>query len=87
MPRDNRYVGGEYLGHNPTWHVEDSAWKAEQILAALKRNGLHPATVCEVGCGAGEILSQLHARLPSHVVFTGYEISPQAHALALTREQ
>ena len=76
---------GTYLGHNPTWHTEDSAWKAKQILKLLADNRLSPKTVCEVGCGAGEILVQLKRNLADDCRFCGYDISPQAHALAATR--
>lgn len=72
------YSDGTYLDKNPTWHEEDSRWKATQILRMLKRNHLAPATVCEVGCGAGEILNQLSLHLPATTSLSGYEISPQA---------
>lgn len=82
---DERYTGGGYLEANPDWHVTDSAWKAEQVLGMLRRHGLTPRTVCEVGCGAGEILNVLHRALPDDVELTGYEISPQAFELTRTR--
>jgi len=78
---DNIYKNGTYLKENPTWHAEDSLWKAEQILTIMNRNDINPKTVCEVGCGAGEILHQLYRKLPENVIFSGYEISPQAFAL------
>jgi len=77
-----RYTEGDYLDKNPTWHEEDSAWKARHVLEMLSRNDLHPASVCEVGCGAGEILNQLYSEMPDNVTFTGYDISPQAHELS-----
>ena len=80
-----RYTEGQYLADNPTWHVEDSPWKAEHIFQMLVRNGLNPATVCEIGCGAGEVLAQLQNRLPQSCRFWGYDISPQAYQLALSR--
>jgi hypothetical protein len=79
------YTDGEYLEQNPGWHAEDSLWKAEQILHIIRRNQLAPRSVCEVGCGAGEILVQLKQNLPDDCEFWGYDISPQAHALAATR--
>jgi SAM-dependent methyltransferase len=79
---EDRYTKGDYLDKNPTWHTEDSAWKAQQILKMLSRNNLQQASVCDVGCGAGEILNQLYLQMPGHVSFTGYEISPQAHELS-----
>lgn len=80
------YETGEYLERNPTYHVEDSAWKAGQVLRMIKQHELQPRSVCEVGCGAGEILKQLQAKLPGDVRFFGYEISPQAFALCRQRE-
>lgn len=75
------YTDGTYLRNNPDWHADDSAWKANHIAAMLERHGIAPATVCEVGCGAGEILRSLSARLAPSTRFTGYEISPSAFAL------
>ncbi len=79
------YEDGTYLAHNPTWHEEDSPWKARQIHALMERNALAPRTVCEVGCGAGEVLRQLGLLLPPGVSLVGTEISPQAHARCATR--
>lgn len=79
------YTTGEYTERNPTYHVEDAAWKAEHILSMLKNHNLHPKTICEVGCGAGEILNQLKHSLPEDVEFEGYEISPQGYALCQER--
>ena len=79
-------LGGESLFKNPAWHVEESAWKAEQILQILERNQISPRTVCEVGCGAGEVLAQLQKKLNGEPAFWGYDISPQAIELAKSRE-
>ncbi len=81
------YVDGDYLAKNPTYHVEDSAWKAQQILRMLARHELLVRTVVEVGCGAGAILAELQRLMPAGTMFTGYEISPQAAQLAREREQ
>jgi ubiquinone/menaquinone biosynthesis C-methylase UbiE len=85
VPDASIYESGEYLSQNPTWHVEDSEWKASKVLKALERLKIVPASFCEIGCGAGEVLRQLHSALPG-CKFTGYEISPQAHALARGRQ-
>jgi ubiquinone/menaquinone biosynthesis C-methylase UbiE len=84
---EKMYTTGEYLEKNPTWHVEDSAWKAKQILKIIERNKLQPSSICEVGCGAGEILNQLYLQMPSTVSFVGYEISPQAFELCQQRKK
>jgi 2-polyprenyl-3-methyl-5-hydroxy-6-metoxy-1,4-benzoquinol methylase len=79
------YETGEYVERNPTYHVEDSSWKARQILRMIRKNSLEPRMVCEIGCGAGEILKQLQANMPDDTEFFGYEISPQAFALCQQR--
>jgi SAM-dependent methyltransferase len=81
----DRYRSGEYATKNPSWHVEDSAWKATRILELMRDERLEPATVAEVGCGAGEVLRQLHEELGDGVRFVGYDVSPQAIELARSR--
>jgi cyclopropane fatty-acyl-phospholipid synthase-like methyltransferase len=76
------YVDGTYLEASGSWHEEDSPWKATQVERMLDRHGLQPRTICEVGCGAGEILNQLADRLGPGRRLVGYDISPQAIALA-----
>lgn len=83
---EDLYLTGTYVDRNPTYHVEDSTWKAAQVLKMLEKHELRPATVGEVGCGAGEILRQLQLRLPAQISFVGYDISPQAIGLCKTRE-
>lgn len=75
------YQDGSYLEQNPSWHQEDSPWKASQIRRILERNSLNPASICEIGCGAGEILNQLSAHYGDGKQFFGYEVSPQAYEL------
>lgn len=82
MEADDRYTSGEYLEEHPTWHEEDSAWKADQIMRIVEKNDLDLRTVSEVGCGAGGILEELSQRLPEVQTFEGYEISPQAYEIA-----
>jgi len=81
----NIYMDGEYLRKNPDWHVEESPWKAKQIIRMLKHNHLQPTTICEVGCGAGEVLKQLQEHSDSECRFCGYEISPQAFEMCRMR--
>ena len=80
------YTTGKYLENNPGWHVGDSPWKSDQILKMVRKHNLQPATVCEIGCGAGEILSRLREDLPA-AQFSGYEVSPQAFELCQTRRR
>jgi len=77
----NIYQDGSYLENNPLWHQLDSPWKASQIQKMISKNLLSPASICEIGCGAGEILSQLENNYGLDKKFYGYELSPQAYAL------
>ena len=79
------YSDGTYAESNRDWHAEDSPWKAQQIASLLQRNNLAPRRICEVGCGAGEILQQLSTALPDST-FVGFERSPQAIAICQTKE-
>jgi SAM-dependent methyltransferase len=83
---DSVYQDGTYFTKNPTWDEEDSAWKSQHIFNVIRKHHLAFQSVCEVGCGAGEILRQLQHQLPPSVRFTGYEISPQAYSLCKTKE-
>lgn len=80
------YEDGKYLENNPSWHEEDSPWKASQISKMMDRNRLDPTRVCEIGCGAGEILHQLSEHYPEKAYF-GYEISPQAYEMCQKRSK
>jgi hypothetical protein len=82
---DGIYSDGGYLTRNPSWHVEDSPWKARQIEGILRQNAIAPRTIAEVGCGAGEILVQLLKAFPNSD-FSGFEVSPQAFSLCRQRE-
>jgi SAM-dependent methyltransferase len=85
MSSRDLYLDGEYLLKNPRWHVEESPWKAKQVLRMLRQTALVPKSICDVGCGAGEVLSQLQKSLERDCVFRGYDISPQALSLANSR--
>lgn len=76
------YVNGEYFSNNPGWDVTDAPWKTDVISDLLKRNKLSLKQVTEVGCGAGENLVELSKKHNNIEKLTGYDISPQAIALA-----
>ena len=84
---DSIYKNGSYLDERPGWHVEHSPWKANNILRILEKNKINPKTICDLGCGSGEILNQLHQKMGTGCVFSGYDISPQALQLAKEREK
>ena len=80
------YKSDVYLKNNPDWHVGTSDWKAQSILQMMRKNGIDPRSVCEIGCGAGEILRIMQRQLNPQCAFVGYDIAPQAIEMAQTRE-
>lgn len=79
------YINGKYLEKNPSWFVEESPFKVRQILRMIKTNRLDPRTICEVGCGAGEVLKLLQGSMHPGCHFSGYDISPQALEMCQSR--
>ena len=80
------YEDGTYLANNATWHAEDSRWKATQIEKLLRKNDVRPSTICEIGCGAGEVLACLASDYGAGVQLSGYDISPQAFEMCRKKE-
>ena len=76
-PTSRRYLTGDYLRDNPTWDLEDSRWKADQILAFLRRHRLAGPRIVEVGCGAGGVLAALARAMPD-AQLQGFDIAPDA---------
>ena len=84
-PRLDPHLNGEYLRHNPTWHVEYGPSKAANIHRFLQQMRLQPQTICEVGCGAGEVLRQLQLRMDPSCRFWGCDVAPAAIEMARQR--
>ena len=83
----NIYIDGQYWRRNPSMHSEDSPWKAGQVIKMLTIMKIQPTTVCEIGCGAGDILVELYRQLASTTKFTGYDVSEEAIHICKTKEQ
>jgi cyclopropane fatty-acyl-phospholipid synthase-like methyltransferase len=79
------YESDLYVEKNPTWHEEDAPWKAGHIERMIKRNKIAHDSICEIGCGTGEILLTLEKAFPA-ATLSGYEISPQAFSRASHKE-
>lgn len=86
MTTSNLYTGLGYLESNPRWHEEDSSWKAMQVARLLADFGIRPASVVDVGCGAGGVLQSLRPHVPDECTLTGYDISPVAIARCRGKE-
>jgi SAM-dependent methyltransferase len=80
------YTTGEYGAKNPGWHQEHSQWKSGLVQRMLQLHDIQPKRIAEVGCGAGGILESLHRQLQPQPQCVGYEISPQAYAMASQRQ-
>lgn len=74
---EDRYFDGSYLTKNPDWDCQDSPWKAGLVQTVLSDFKIRPTSVCDVGCGAGDVLVNLRYHLPA-ASFFGFDISPQA---------
>ena len=83
---NNIYNDSTYSSNNPTWHEEDAVYKANLIASLLKHLPFTVQTICELGCGSGEILVQLSHLFPDVKNFTGYDISADALAIAKKKE-
>jgi SAM-dependent methyltransferase len=73
------YSDRQYLDNNPDWHLEDTKWKAGEIDAILRRNGVSWHSGVEVGCGSGGIVAELARRYPQNSL-TGYDVAKDADA-------
>jgi len=78
------YLDGTYEKFSPTWHAEDSHWKAGQVLQTIRAHGLHPNRMADVGCGIGEVLNGIAPHLSTCGLY-GYDIS--AHAIEVAKER
>jgi SAM-dependent methyltransferase len=75
----------DYAALNPGWHAEDAEDKAAAVMKSLERARLHPRSVCDVGCGTGDVLARLHRMLGTERA-VGYDISRRAIELACAHE-
>lgn len=74
---EKRYLNGQYAAHNPTWDIEDSPWKAGQVLRMIQKHGIAAGRIAEIGCGAGAVLQKLSEALPESKLY-GFDISQDA---------
>ena len=77
-PLSDIYHDGRYAKSNPTWHEEDSPWKAAQILRLLRDRDVRPATMAEIGCGAGGVLAAVVVEMPSVKWAEGWDVAREA---------
>ena len=79
-PVARRYLNGEYAERNPDWDSLDSPWKADRVAESLVCHGINPASIAEIGCGAGGVLAALRPRFPQ-ADMAGFDIAPELISL------
>jgi SAM-dependent methyltransferase len=72
---EDLYTSGAYLDANPDWHADESPWKAEVIIAMLRKHSIVPSSILDIGCGVGVVLRLLAEEYQS-ATCEGYDISP-----------
>jgi len=80
-----RYLNGDYLAHNPDWHVDDSPWKVRHVTELLNGHGIVPRDIADIGCGSGACAQLIHEAY-SQAPTVGFEIAPDAFAVCRKRE-
>ena len=81
-----QYADGTYLEKVQDWHASNSPWKASKVLQMMERNRLTFDSICDVGCGAGQVLVEMQKKLKTDVPLAGFDISPQAIEIAKSKE-
>jgi SAM-dependent methyltransferase len=82
----NIYLSGEYTKNNASYHVEDSKYKWNNFKKIIIKNKININSfknIVEVGCGAGQIISNSkESGLFNNCNFFGYDINPDAIDIA-----
>lgn len=71
----------------PNWHEEDDPWKAKNIIKIINKNNIVPNTICEIGYGAGGLLTNLADHYGETVTFYGFETNKEAYEISKTKER
>ena len=87
MSNIDRYLSGDYIKKNHSYHIEDSQFKWRNFINILKSthfNFKNIDSIIDIGCGSGQILIEANKSnfFNSESVFKGYDINPDAIDLA-----
>jgi SAM-dependent methyltransferase len=83
---ENQYTDGAYLEKSKGWHASEAPWKSSKVLQMIEKHHLSFNSICDVGCGVGEILVEIQKKTNMKVELTGFDISPQAIDIAKQKE-
>jgi len=76
MKIEKRYLDGTYLNSNKNWDRGDAEWKAHLVNHILRSHSIEIGSICEVGCGSGDVLRYLCGMFPN-AKLKGFDVSPQ----------
>ena len=79
------YEDGSYYATNPTLDADHGPFKARETLKVLRRHGIAPHTICEIGCGAGTVIAGV-ARAYPEAIAEGFRLVYQNDHELLERE-
>jgi len=87
MKNIDRYLSGDYIKKNHSYHIEDSQFKWKNFLRILQLshfNFRNINSIIDIGCGSGQILIEANKSnfFNSESVLKGYDINPDAIDLA-----
>lgn len=80
------YNDNTYLQKNPDWHSSDAPFKVNEVLKLLSEYPISINSICDIGCGTGEILVQLAKNLSPNIKMIGIDISLDAISIAKAKE-
>jgi SAM-dependent methyltransferase len=75
---------GEEAARMGRWRALGARSKAAHVETLLRRAGLEPRSIAEIGCGSGDVLVELSRRGLSRVL-DGFELSHRAAEIARSR--
>ncbi len=82
MSIDSRYTDGSYMAETGGWHAEDADWKAGHIKRVIAGIADRLSSVCDFGCGSGDVLARLAQNWMKPETFEGWELAREAFALS-----
>lgn len=83
MSNIDRYLSGDYIKKNHSYHTEDSKFKWKNFSNILKKSNINLNEInyiSDIGCGSGQILIMANNSnlFNKQCVFDGYDINPDA---------
>ena len=83
MSNIDRYLSGDYIKKNHSYHIEDSDFKWKNFHNILKKSKFDldkVNSISDIGCGSGQILKYANSSniFNNKCIFDGYDINPDA---------